>query len=1334
MPLIGAQGPGSNISWRGNLDEHPDEFNFPDILDVTPGESGISTEVTITGINYKALVSTVGSGCSVSVTPYDDETQTYGLPGDFLPGDDPNNPIIVRNNDKIRLQVITGSASVRSDYNKQYSVSVTIGSRPSSSWLVTTKLIDDDPEPFSFINESDLEINTEKISNAVVVNGIDNTIGCDIFIVSPTGELKINGGSPERSGIIFDGDTLELINTTSNFYLTPTTTTVQIGNFTADYVIETRAADITIDDFDFISVTDVEPDSFHISNSITISGADENIDGNNPIPIGITGGEYKIERNGSLIQDFTSDNGLTQNGDTITLRVQASSLYDTTATASLSLVNRNKDFSATTRPRPIDTIPDQFTFNDQVDVDRQSIVTSNTITLSGMTDFGDEGTATISSASGVEGKFKVVRDGVTIRDYSNSSYNVRNGDQITLQVKASPNSLGTVSATFTISGTSTVVDLDGIAGSTTDTWNVTAKERFCNISSFSFTNITGDSGGLQPGSTASTSFVATGFDFDCGMSVSTSNSNSYLKIGSRQGTSLNNVQIGDVVEVYMVAPYYDQSRTTTITLSSSFGTNRTANWTISPVSPPLPTLTLDAQNRSVPFVFPDGGTAVLNYTYNYVTNSSVTTNFNVSSITTNSLSSGQRTGSATVSNLQTGSTTFTMTVRNSRGSRTDSVTVIVGTPPDPTITLCPSDTSSCSSSSNSSGSTTTLYWKTTNAVSTSSQDFNTNGVQNGSITLNNSTDNRTYRITATGAGSNPATATASHTINLLPSVNLSSNSTNVTTGQSITLSWSSSFATSVVNTSGSGFNTSSLSGSVTLTPPRGTTTYGITVADNDGFQASDTVTIRATDDTSVDNFSMSPSSATNVARSSTHESQPVFTNGGNSVSGLSPGVSVTATVTNGVFVSGGTSKSVSNGTSSSSLRIRVTASSNFSETRTGILNIGGITASFPVTTQSCVTNYSNVNFDGMTLRRVDAISYYSNGQVARDRDGLLASFPIVLRVTSGGGSLIGRAGSGIAQNQNWGPGAYTFTVPQGVTSITVKTLGGGGAGGGYSGGGGGGGGCSVATWPTSPGTQYAISVGGGGQNVGNTFRPGDRGGQTSIGGGGRTIDSQGGSGGGSGTSGNVARVGGTGGSGGAGNRANGGSGTNGFIRWGAISPRPTFGALESRAGHGGGAGNINGGTCAGGVYCQFGTPQYSNGGAGSGSYLGSGQSNGGQCGDNNNVRDGADYGGGGGGGNSFGGRGAGGRARIDWVINYTNYTKQQVVDQIRLVYWQRVNRGPRLDEIEYFYNRFKNEPSWAPTLQDLYNKIRDEHLQTLYSNSITRTATNCDGSLSYSST
>lgn len=1273
MPLVGAQGPGSQIAWRGNLDEYPDEFNFTEIVEVLPGLGATSTPVTITGINYKALVTAVGSGCSVRVTSYNEDTQTYGSPTDFLPGNDPNNQVIIRNNDKVELQVVTEPATQRSDYNRVYPVTVTIGKRPSVTWSVTTRFLDDDPDFFQFTNLSNLPINTLTNSDVVTVTGIDDVVGVDVFITSQSGELSINGGTFATSGKIFNGDTLQLRNTTTNTYSTPLVTTVQIGIFTADFTITTRAADTTINDVTFTNVTDVDINTIHISNSVTLSGADENLNGNNPLPISITGGEYKIERNGQLITDFTDVDGFTQNGDVITLRLTASSSYVTTTTATVVISGSTESFSATTRPRPIDTVPNQFTFTDQVDVNRNKTITSNTITLSGMTDFGDEGTASISSASGVNAQFRVERNGQVVRNYSNASYNVRNGDQITLRLTSSPNSLGAVSATFTVAGINTFSIISGINGSTTDTWNVTSAQRFCNITTFSLENRVGNSGGLQPGVTASTTFIATGFDEDCGISVSTSNANSYLKIGSRQGTTLSNVQIGDTVEVFMTVPYYDQTRTTTVTLTSSYGTSRSANWTIGPVSPPLPTLNLDAQNRSVPFVFPDGGTAVLNYSYNYVTQASVTTNFGLTSVTTNNLTSGERSGSRTVSNIQNGSVTYTMTVSNSSGSTTDTVTVLVGDPPPPTVTLCPSNTSSCSSiSTKSKGESITLYWKTTNAVSTSSPDFNTRGVQNGNVTITNLTeDNKTFTVRATGAGSNPQVVTATHTVDLRPFVNLTADRTSITTGDTVKLTWSSDYAVRVVNTSGSGFSASTLSGSTNVTPPRGNTTYGITVEDTQGLQSSDTVTITSSDDTTVDNFSMNPSSVSNVNRSSNHESQPVFTNGGSQVSGLSPGTSVTATVSGGVFTSGGTSKSVSNGTSSSSLRIRVTASGNYATTNTATLNIGGVSRTFSVRTENCVVENSTDSHDGISFNTRRCIA----------SGGFNSMCFLNIRSVSGN---IGRSGNGTSNNNNWGAGTHYWTTPAGVYSVRCSVIGGGGGGGSQrdrAGGGGGGGGANRTTISCNPGDVFTVRVGSGGAGGAGGGNRGSDGGPSDIRGGSGSISVTGGGG---------ARLN-NGGSAGSPNGAPG-QGRRG-------------GGSDAEGGHGGGAGRVTGGACASGSVCGG---EGGNGGPGQGSRAGNAQCFGDNC------RKGAgtglpgnDYGGGGSGGarNGGGGRGADGRGRIDWTVSFTDYSKESVVKKIADAYWSK-GRPPTVQEIRDWYNAFRNSPGSYPTLDNLYNSIR----------------------------
>lgn len=223
-----------------------------------------------------------------------------------------------------------------------------------------------------------------------------------------------------------------------------------------------------------------------------------------------------------------------------------------------------------------------------------------------------------------------------------------------------------------------------------------------------------------------------------------------------------------------------------------------------------------------------------------------------------------------------------------------------------------------------------------------------------------SSDGEVYTAKATGAGVSPQTVSKSITVRFSPSVTLSASPRNLITGNSTTLTWSSSDADRVTASSGPSFSgITGLSGSKTITMSNsGTYTWSITVRDdgtNTTANASASVTV--TDDTTIDNFNMDPSSRTNQNLGSSSESQPRFTSSPTgSVHGLSPGVSVTANVSGGgaTFLDGSTRKTVSNGTSCSNLRIKMNASNSFSSSKTATLNIGGVSRTYKVTTRSCV--------------------------------------------------------------------------------------------------------------------------------------------------------------------------------------------------------------------------------------------------------------------------------------------------------------------------------------------------------------------------------------------
>lgn len=225
-------------------------------------------------------------------------------------------------------------------------------------------------------------------------------------------------------------------------------------------------------------------------------------------------------------------------------------------------------------------------------------------------------------------------------------------------------------------------------------------------------------------------------------------------------------------------------------------------------------------------------------------------------------------------------------------------------------------------------------------------------------------------------------------------------------------------------------------------------------------------------------------------------------------------------------------------------------------------------------------------------------------------------------------------------------GSHTYTVPAGVTSITVKMWGAGGAGGaggrtsGANGGSGGGGGFTQATISTTGGENLSLTVGaGGGSGVfaGSTSNGGGGGGYSRVYRSATPLLVAGG--GGSGGAARFTFFGGAGGAGGcttSGTPCNGGAATN-----------PTGGGGGSSSAGGGsgtGAGNgcngqagssLTGGR--GGAYTGFGCTTGKNGGsAGSGGALGGADGGSGLVAFGNDVA-----GGGGAGGGYFGGAGGG---------------------------------------------------------------------------------------------
>lgn len=221
------------------------------------------------------------------------------------------------------------------------------------------------------------------------------------------------------------------------------------------------------------------------------------------------------------------------------------------------------------------------------------------------------------------------------------------------------------------------------------------------------------------------------------------------------------------------------------------------------------------------------------------------TTTNASSVTIdNGVGSQPLNGSISVSPAIT--TTYTLTATGPAGTVTKQVTITVSPPPTATFSASPTSIAL--------GASSTLSWTATNATSVSIDNGLGSEPLSGSTSVTPATTT-TYTLTATGSGGT-VTKQATVTVNQPPTIAFSANPTSINTGQSATLTWTTTNATSV--TIDNGIGAQALSGSF-LVNPSSTTTYTLTASGASGTRtATATVTVSTPGIPQV-TFSASPS-------------------------------------------------------------------------------------------------------------------------------------------------------------------------------------------------------------------------------------------------------------------------------------------------------------------------------------------------------------------------------------------------------------------------------------------------------------------------------------------
>ncbi len=202
--------------------------------------------------------------------------------------------------------------------------------------------------------------------------------------------------------------------------------------FAADFLYIKRVAaavDTTPNAFTFTDVTGVSTSSTQTSNLITIGGMSSGAS----CSVSVSGGTYSKNGGG-----YTSSSTTAVNGDTFRVRHTSSSSFSTSVSTTLNCGGVTDTYTSTTVAQ--DTTPAAFSFTNVTGAAVESVYTSNTVTITGITG------SVSCSVSGTGGPTISVNGG----SYTSSSTTITNNQTLNVRVLSSSSHSTTVTATVTV--------------------------------------------------------------------------------------------------------------------------------------------------------------------------------------------------------------------------------------------------------------------------------------------------------------------------------------------------------------------------------------------------------------------------------------------------------------------------------------------------------------------------------------------------------------------------------------------------------------------------------------------------------------------------------------------------------------------------------------------------------------------------------------------------------------------------------------------------------------------------------------------------------------------
>ncbi|MEN9424192.1 MAG: hypothetical protein RL122_1575 [Pseudomonadota bacterium] len=291
-------------------DTTPDTFSFINSSGVDLSALITSNEITVSGINTAANISTTGGEYSINGSSF---TSSAGK---------------VNNGNSVKVRHTSSSQALAST-----TTTLTIGG-VSGTFSSKTAKADTTPDKFNFAAKTNAPLSTLQESGVVTITGINAPTPVSVT----GGEYRINSGAYTTvAGTLNRGNNVQVRHTSASTAKKTVTTTLKVGSSNAKFTSTTMTLDTTPDKFSFAAKTKVPLSTLQESGVVTITGI------NTPTPVSVTGGEYRIN-NGT----YTTVAGKLNSGDTVQVRHTSASALKKTVTTTLKVGSGSAKFTSTT--------------------------------------------------------------------------------------------------------------------------------------------------------------------------------------------------------------------------------------------------------------------------------------------------------------------------------------------------------------------------------------------------------------------------------------------------------------------------------------------------------------------------------------------------------------------------------------------------------------------------------------------------------------------------------------------------------------------------------------------------------------------------------------------------------------------------------------------------------------------------------------------------------------------------------------------------------------------------------------------------------------------------